>query len=276
MPERPIVAPEELAPLLGDPLLRIADTRWYLDDPGMGRVNFEGGHLPGATFVDLDTHLVARTGPGRHPLPDRADFAATMGALGFGDRHLIVAYDDRGGAVAARLWWMLRWIGHPSVRVLDGGITAWRRTGLPLTTEHIAHPPDVMTVGPASTRTIERTGLAGRLGRVTLIDARAPERYRGEEEPIDPIAGHIPTALSVPYQGNLAPDERFLPAEVLAARFATATPPVLYCGSGVTACHNALAMAVAGLPEPILYPGSWSDWSTAGMPAAIGPEAGVA
>lgn len=264
----------DLAELLGDPSARIADTRWYLDEPDRGRADYEAGHLPGAIHVHLEHHLSASSGPGRHPLPAPAAFASTMASLGFGDDHRIVAYDDGGGAVAARLWWMLRWIGHTEVQVLNGGLTAWLDAGLPLTTDVPGHPMAEMTVGESPTRTIDRDRLAANLGSVELFDARAPERYRGEEEPVDPVAGHIPTAHSRPYEENLGPDERFLSPEALAARLATPEPPVLYCGSGVTACHNALAMAVAGLPEPTLYPGSWSDWSTAGMPAAVGSNPG--
>jgi thiosulfate/3-mercaptopyruvate sulfurtransferase len=275
VPEHPLIATGDLAARLDEPNLRIADCRWYLEDLELGRVNYGAGHIPGAVYIDLEQHLSADEGPGRHPLPTREGFAAAMGAIGFGDDHLIVAYDDRGGAVAARLWWMLRWIGHDRVRVLDGGLTAWEADDRPLTTDVSVYAAATMTVGETSTRTIDRTGLSQRLGTVDLFDARGPERYRGDEEPVDPVAGHIPTAHSRPCEENLASDERFLPAAELAARFATSDPPVLYCGSGVTACHNALAMAVAGLPEPILYPGSWSDWSTVGMPAATGSNPGA-
>jgi thiosulfate/3-mercaptopyruvate sulfurtransferase len=280
MPEQLIPA-DDLARLLGDPDLRIADTRWYLAEPEGGRAAYDESHIPGAIFVDLDRDLSAAAGPGRHPLPPPAEFAATMGRLGIGDRHLVVAYDDRGGAVAARLWWMLREVGHHNVRVLDGGIQAWTTAGLPVTSEAAAFPPAELTVRPPLTRSIERESLRSRLGTVVLLDARAAERYRGDEEPVDPVAGHIPTARSAPYEGNLAADGRLLAAADLAARFRDLgaggdRDVVVYCGSGVNACHHALAMAVAGLPEPILYGGSWSDWSTAGLPAATGDDPGHA
>jgi thiosulfate/3-mercaptopyruvate sulfurtransferase len=280
MPE-PLISADELAALLEDPDLRIADTRWYLAEPEQGRAAYDEAHIPGAVYVDVDRDLSAAAGPGRHPVPPPAEFAATMGRLGIGDRHLVVAYDDRGGAVAARLWWMLREVGHTAVRVLDGGIQAWAAAGHPVTPEPADHPPAELTVRPPLTRSIEREPLRSRLGTVVLLDARAAERYRGEEEPVDPVAGHIPTARSAPYEGNLDDAGRLLPAAELAARFrglgaGGERDVVVYCGSGVNACHHALAMAVAGLPEPILYGGSWSDWSTAGLPAATGADPGPA
>jgi thiosulfate/3-mercaptopyruvate sulfurtransferase len=274
----PLITPEELAGSLSDPGLRIADTRWYLGEPDRGYRGYLEGHVPGAAFVELDRDLTASTGPGRHPLPDRETFAATMGRLGMGDEHRIVVYDDRSGVIAGRLWWMLRDIGHPSVRVLDGGLAAWVAAGLTVTTEATSLRPAAMTVRPGPTRRIDRTGLAARLGAVTVLDARAPERYRGETEPVDPVAGHIPTALSAPTADNLDAAGRFRPAADLAAHYRRLAPSgevVASCGSGVFACHDILAMVAAGLPEPILYPGSWSDWSTAGMPAATGAEPGT-
>lgn len=262
--------------MLDDPLVRIADTRWYLGEPDRGTAAYAAGHLPGAVFVDLEHHLSSHPGPGRHPLPTREEFAARIGALGFGDDHLVVAYDDRGGAIAARLWWMLRWIGHDRVRVLDGGMTAWAADGLPTEVGIGSQRPAAMSVHDPLTRRIDREELAAGLGSIRLFDARAPERYRGDEEPIDPIGGHIPTALDRPYEGALGPDDRFLPASDLAAMFGRDDrETVVYCGSGVTACHDILAMVTAGLPEPILYPGSWSDWSSSGMPVAIGPQPGT-
>ena len=302
-----------LAASLGDPDLRIADVRWSLAAPGGGRAAYATSHLPGAVFIDLDTVLTARVGPGRHPLPDPAAFAAALAALGIGRGHRVVAYDDAGGTVAARLWWMLDALGHPSVAVLDGGISAWRAAGLPLTVDVPAHPPaePVATPVPGSAwpRTIDRPTLAGRLRDVRLLDARAPERYRGEIEPIDRVPGHIPTAVSLPTSALLGGDGRFLAPDGLAARFAAAgvgpvdagtwpvsagTRPVgaggspggaapgeagarevvVACGSGVNACQLALAMRQAGLPDPLLYPGSYSDWSQSGMPIATSAEPG--
>jgi thiosulfate/3-mercaptopyruvate sulfurtransferase len=255
--------------------LRLADVRWWLTDPGKGRRDYGDGHLPGAVFVDADTDLVGATGPGRHPLPSPAAFAARMAALGFGDDDAIVAYDDTGGTIAARLWWMLDDLGHPEVHVLDGGIQAWTAIGGPLTRVIPDPPPAALTLRGAWSRTIDRDELAARLGRVTLIDARAGERYRGETEPVDPVAGHIPTAISLPTAGNLGPDGRFLEPGALQTRFGALDGEVVTsCGSGVNACHHALAMRVAGLPDPILYPGSYSDWSRTGMPVATGEAPG--
>jgi thiosulfate/3-mercaptopyruvate sulfurtransferase len=201
-----------------------------------------------------------------------------MAELGFGDEDLIVAYDDAGGGIAARLWWMLDDLGHRDVAVLDGGIQTWVDAGFPLAREVPTYPPARLKLAPAWSNVIDREGLVPRLGSVVLLDARAPERYRGEIEPVDPVAGHIPTALSAPNTANLGSDGRFLPAEVLTERFwalgTTGRQVVSSCGSGVTACHNALAMRVAGLPDPLLYPGSYSDWSRSGLPVAIGPEPG--
>ena len=227
-------------------------------------------------FVDLDADLSAPAGPGRHPLPSPAAFAARMAELGLDDESDVVVYDDAGGTVAARLWWMLDDLGHSRVSVLDGGIAAWTAIGGPLTAAITAYPRGRLNLHDRWTRTIDRDALAARLGSVSLIDARAPERYRGDVEPVDAVPGHIPTAVSRPTAGNLGPDGRFLAPEVLRARFDTLGPEVLtYCGSGVNACHNALAMRVAGLPDPLLYPGSYSDWAGTGMPIATGSEPGI-
>lgn len=265
----PLVGVAALAARLDDPAWRVADCRWYLGEPERGRRAYDSGHLPGAVYVDLERHLSAPEGPGRHPLPDLADFAAAMGGLGIGTDHTVVAYDDRGGAVAARLWWLLRHAGHEAAYVLDGGLSAWQAAGLPTTTEVPCHPVAELRAGPGAMPTVDRDELRARLGEVTLVDARAPARYRGDEEPVDPVAGHIPTAVNVPYEGNLGDDQRFLDPAELRARYPEAAGPVVaYCGSGVTACHDLLAMEVAGLAGGALYPGSWSDWATAGYPAA--------
>jgi thiosulfate/3-mercaptopyruvate sulfurtransferase len=271
----PLVTAAWLLEHADDPAVRIADTRWYLADPTGGHAAYHEGHIPDAVYVSLDHHLSAPEGPGRHPLPDREDFAVCMGSLGFGDDHLVVAYDDRGGAIAARLWWMLRDIGHDRVAVLDGGIQAWTASGGDLETEPPSPVPATMTVRAPLTTQIDRETLRQRLGTIPLIDARAPDRYRGETEPIDPVAGHIPTARNAPYEGNLNEDLTFADAAELRHRFESlgaGDETVVYCGSGVTACHGILAMTVAGLPEPTLYPGSWSDWSTSRGPVATGDE----
>jgi thiosulfate/3-mercaptopyruvate sulfurtransferase len=278
MAEGPLVSAHRLRERLDDPLLRIADTRWYLDEPPRGRREYVTAHLPGAVYVDLEAHLTGLTGPGRHPLPEPDEFAVTMGALGIGDEHDVVAYDDRGGAIAARLWWQLRNIGHLNVWLLDGGMPAWTKAGYPVTSSPGLPPPAQTTVRTGPTRTIDRETLIRRLHEVILLDARSPERYRGEVEPLDPVAGHIPGAVSAPLEENLDPDGCFLDPASLADRFralgADHDNVVVSCGSGVTGCHLAVAMIIAGLPEPALYPGSWSDWCTADMPAATGPEPG--
>jgi len=290
-----LISAADLAALLEDPGVRIADVRWSLAAPAAGRLAYAEAHLPGAVFVDLDTVLTAPSGPGRHPLPDPAVFAAALGALGIGRGHRIVAYDDAGGTVAARLWWMLDALGHTRGAVLDGGIGAWRDAGLPLTADVRAldEAAPIAELPRTWPHTIPREQLEPRLGSLILLDARAPERYRGEIEPIDPVAGHIPTAVNAPTATFLGADGRFLPAEALAARFAAlggATggagadagsapgdrPVVVSCGSGVNACQLALAMRAAGLPDPLLYPGSYSDWSRAGMPIATGDAPGDA
>jgi thiosulfate/3-mercaptopyruvate sulfurtransferase len=271
-----LISPEDLLARIDDPRLRVADVRWWLSDPGKGRRDYAEGHLPAAVFVDVDTDLVTRgDGPGRHPLPSPAVFAARMAALGFGDEHEIVAYDDAGGTIAARLWWMLDDLGHRSVQVLDGGIAAWAAAGGRVTDEVTIHSPATLTLRDTWTRVIDREALVPRLGAVSLIDARAAERYRGDVEPVDPAPGHIPTAHSLPTGGNLDADGRFLDPDALRLRFAPLGDEVVTsCGSGITACHNALAMRVAGLPDPLLYPGSYSDWSRSGMPVATGDDPG--
>ena len=269
----PLISTAEASALLDDAGVRFVDCRWYLGEPEQGPAAYAAGHLPGAVYADLETHLSVPDGPGRHPLPAPEEFAATLWALGVGDEHLVIAYDDRGGAIASRLWWMLRWIGHDRVRVLDGGLTAWRAAGHPVTGSVPDHPPAALSVRAPLTRQIDREDLAARLGSTAVLDARAPERYRGDEEPIDPVAGHVPTALNRPYESTLGPDERFLPPAELAAFFGPMDEEtVVYCGSGVTACHAIVAMLHAGLPEPMLYPGSWSDWSSSGLEVAIGPD----
>jgi thiosulfate/3-mercaptopyruvate sulfurtransferase len=277
----PLISAETLQTHLPDADLRVVDTRWYLGRPGEGRRAYDAGHVPGAVFLDIDGDLAVAPGRGlrgRHPLPDPAAFARRLEEAGIGDEHRVVVYDDVGGWVAARLWWMLDSLGHAVVTVLDGGIGAWLAAGASLSTEVPAFAPGRLSLAAGWRRTIDREMLLGRLGSVTVLDARGAPRYRGETEPIDPVAGHIPTSLSAPTDGNLGADGRFLSPAALRARFAAfgepSRPVVTSCGSGVAACANALAMRVAGLPDPILYPGSWSDWSTAGFPVATGPEPG--
>lgn len=273
-----LISVDELGRRIGSDDLRVADVRWYLQRPGDGRRAYEAGHIPGAIHLDLDTELSAGESPGRHPLPTPTAFAQRLGRAGIGDEHMVVAYDDTGGTAAARLWWMLDNLGHQRVAVLDGGLGAWLAAGRRLSTDVPNWPPAQLNLAAEWTKVIDRQGLAGRLGSLALLDARAPERYRGEVEPIDPAAGHIPTAVSAPTGGNLTEGGVFLPPDLLRSRFdalaAGHAEIVTSCGSGTTACHNALAMRVAGMPDPILYVGSFSDWSRSAMPVATGPEPG--
>ncbi len=274
----PLVTSRWLGEHLYDGTLRLADCRWYLGEPARGPNEYRRGHIPGAVYVSLDDDLSAPTGAGRHPLPEPEDYAAHLSSMGFGDDVIVVAYDDRGGAVASRLWWMLRSIGHPAVAVLDGGLTHWVAEGRQVSTRPGEYPAALLTVRDRP-RTVDAEDLESRLGTVALIDARDGDRYRGEREPVDPIAGHIPTAVSVPMAGNLGDDERFLQPAELRARYEAAgaggTETIVYCGSGVTACHDILAMEVAGLTPAALYPGSWSDWGSSGLPIATGDDPGT-
>jgi thiosulfate/3-mercaptopyruvate sulfurtransferase len=260
-PVEPLIEVEELADRLGE--VDVVDIRWALTDPNHGRATYAEGHVPGAVFADLDSDLSGPPGPGRHPLPTVAEFAATLGRLGIGPDDEVVAYDDVGGTVAARLWWMLRSIGHTGSRLLNGGYGAWVAAGHPVETGHRAPEPATYPVPSRFTGTIDRD----HLDQVTLIDARAPERYRGEVEPVDPKAGHIPGAVNRPATRNLAPDGRFLETDELAMMYEGLGERVaVSCGSGVTSCHDALAMVIAGLGMPDLYVGSFSEWSRLGLP----------
>ncbi|MGZ8437275.1 MAG: sulfurtransferase [Candidatus Limnocylindrales bacterium] len=277
----PVMTPLDLSARLDSPEIRVVDVRWVLGAPGRGRQSYAADHLPGAVFLDVDDDLTAAEGPGRHPLPSPIAFRERLAAAGIGSRHLVVAYDDVGGWVAARLWWMLDDLGHHDVAVLDGGYQAWVAEGQPVTALVPEYPAEQLDLADAWTNTIDRAGVIERLGEIVLLDARGGPRYRGETEPIDPLPGHIPTAISAPTDGNLGPDGRLLDRATLAERFGAlgadgSTGPVITsCGSGVSACMNSLAMRVAGLPDPILYPGSYSDWSRAGLPVATGPEPGL-
>ncbi|HEX7345523.1 MAG TPA: sulfurtransferase [Candidatus Limnocylindrales bacterium] len=277
---RPLVSVSALAAVIDDPALRVVDCRWYLGRPGEGVLAYEAGHLPGALHLDIDADLTAPSGPGRHPLPDPVVFRRRLEDVGIGDEHTVVAYDDVGGWVAARLWWMLDDLGHEAVAVLDGGIGAWTEAGLPLTTVVPTWPSASLTLREWWGRVVERDGLWASLGSVRLLDARAGARYRGETEPIDAYPGHIPTAMSAPTDANLGPDGRFLNAEERAGRYralgadGSAGEVIVSCGSGVSATHDALALRIAGLPDARLYPGSYSDWTQQGWPVATGPDPG--
>ena len=274
----PLVSVDWLADHLTDTSLRIADVRWSLVGPP-GHERYADGHLPGAVFLDADRELSSPgEGPGRHPVPTAARLAAVLGRAGIGDKHVVVAYDDAGGSIAARLWWLYRHFGHGGAcAVLDGGIAAWTAAGRGLTSNAATHPAARWTLGePADdlVGTDEVAALAAE-GEAVLLDARAGERYRGETEPIDPRAGHIPGAVSAPFAANLGPDGRFLPPAVLRARYTSLgagdRPVVAYCGSSLSATHDLLALELAGIDDGSLYEGSWSDWSSdPSRPAATG------
>nr|WSY51149.1 sulfurtransferase [Streptomyces sp. NBC_00886] len=260
----------------------LLDIRWQLsvakaagEPPFDGRAEYAVGHIPGAVYVDLDEELASAPGTrGRHPLPDTARFGAAMRRAGVSADRPVVVYDGGQGWAAARAWWLLRWTGHPDVRVLDGGLTSWEgslETDAPLPTEGDFTPE------PGAVQLLDADGAAALARSGVLFDARAGERYRGEVEPIDRVGGHIPGALSAPTNENVGADGRFLPAEELAARFkclgaTEGTGVGVYCGSGVSGAHEVLALAVAGIPAG-LYVGSWSEWSSdPERPVAVGPD----
>ena len=268
-----LIDPIEVQALEGDVVL--LDVRWRLDVPDGGPA-YREGHLPGAVYVDLERELAGPPVPGggRHPLPPVAALQEAARRWGVREESVVVAYDELGGMSAARVWWLLRDAGLSDVRVLDGGLGAWRRAALPLETGDVLAEPGDVVLAPGHLPVLDADGVAGFSG--ALLDARAGERYRGEVEPIDPRAGHIPGALSAPTAGNLGADGRFLSPEALRARFAGLGvdidgPVAAYCGSGITASHELLALAVAGV-DAALYPGSWSAWSSdPSRPAAVGP-----
>lgn len=271
----PLVSPEWLVDHLNEPDLRVIDFRWYLDGRD-GYQSYLGGHIPAAVFVGMHD-VTGEEGPGRHPLPSADRFAAGIRAAGVSNATRVVACDDVSGSNAARLWWLLRHFGHALVAVLDGGVQAWP---CELATDDVKVPPGDFTPGPPlDAGVLDHVAVRDRDPALILLDARLGERYRGEVEPVDARPGHIPGALSLPWKDNLGPDGRFLPADELRQRYqalgvTNASQVVAYCGSGVTACHDLLALEVAGLPGARLYEGSWSDWSRRSeLPAATGPDA---
>ncbi|MGW4798763.1 sulfurtransferase [Nonomuraea sp. NPDC004297] len=259
----PLITPAELA-ALDD--VTVLDVRWRLGGPP-GLELYREGHIDGAAYCDLDADLAAPPGRGgRHPLPDPAAFQRAMRRLGVRDGRPVVVYDDTGAMSAARAWWALRYFGHHDVRVLDGGLPAWAEAGLPVTKEIPEPAAGDFTARPGGMPSLTADEAAALAARGVLLDARAGERYRGEVEPVDPVAGHVPGAVSAPTTENVGPDGRFHAPEALRARFAglgvrEGAETGAYCGSGVTAAHEVLALAVAGLPAT-LYVGSWSDWIT--------------
>lgn len=272
MPFRTIIDTGTLAKFIGDPSVAIVDCRFKLDDLGWGAGDYETRHIPGAVFADLDQDLSAvKTGlNGRHPLPDPATFAGTLSRLGIDASVQVVAYDQDSGMYASRFWWMLRWMSHDNVAVLDGGFAKWLAEGRETTLGRELRPHRTFGGAPRMEMLVGAQEVAALSGRPDwrLVDARAPERFRGENETIDKRAGHIPGALNHFFKWNLDEHNVMHPVDDLRARFEgslAGTPPeqvVCYCGSGVTACQNLLAMEHAGLAGAKLYPGSWSEWSS--------------
>ncbi|MGV8882021.1 MAG: sulfurtransferase [Rhodoglobus sp.] len=262
-----LVSADELAAeLWSEKPPRVLDVRWRLDKPD-GRDDYRDGHIPDAVYVDLDHELASHGDPrdGRHPLPSEAEFQATVRAWGINDGDRVVVYDDLKNLSAARAWWMLRYAGIADVRLLDGSLRAWTDAGHPLETGEVQPQPGSAVLRYGALPTIEMDEAAALPERGILIDARAGERYRGEVEPVDPRAGHIPGAVNAPTAENVDASGQFLPAEVLRARFealgvSSDGAVGVYCGSGVTAAHEVAALAIAGF-DAALYPGSWSQWS---------------
>ncbi len=273
MPHTTLLAPSDLRAHLDDPAWAIVDCRFSLADTERGRRAYREAHIPGAVYAHLDDDLSGSIVPGvtgRHPLAAVDAFAQTLSAWGIDAGVQVAAYDDFGGGIAARLWWMLRWLGHDAVAVLDGGWPAWQQNSFPTRSGEETRLPRAFVPQPRPEWIVgvDEVNVRRADPSYRLLDARAAERYRGEHEPIDPVAGHIPGAISAPFANNLDADGCFLPPEALRARFeallgdATPERTICYCGSGVTAAHNLLALAHAGLGEARLYPGSWSHWIT--------------
>ena len=271
----PLISTAELAGALEGPdPPTVLDVRWSLGGPA-GAALFEAGHIPGASFVDLDRELAGAPGAGRHPLPDAAAFQAAMRSHGVSATRPVVVYDAGPGLSAARAWWDLRYFGHRDVRLLDGGYAAWVAEGRAVTASGPAPVAGDFTASPGHMAVVDAAGAAALAGQGVLLDVRAPERFRGEVEPVDPVAGHIPGARNLPAAANVDAGGRFLPPADLAARFAAvgATPAVqvgAYCGSGVNAAQAVLALELGGI-DAALYVGSWSDWvSDERRPVATG------
>jgi thiosulfate/3-mercaptopyruvate sulfurtransferase len=265
-----LVSTEDLAAHLDDPAWIVFDCRFTLTDPNGGRQAYEKNHIPGARYVHLDDDLSAPVSPtsGRHPLPDPVTFADKLCAWGVGVNKQVVVYDDSFGSMAVRMWWMLRWLGHPGVALLDGGLPKWNREKRPLT----AASPEIHKAAcaclPEPTQIVDAHEVlrASQAKDALIIDARPDRRFTGEFEPLDPVAGHIPGSINWSFEENLDIDGTYLPPEALRENYQAllkgrpAWQVIHSCGSGVTACHNLLAMEIAGLPGSRLYPGSWSEW----------------
>lgn len=269
MAYRTLISPADLAAHVADPRWRIFDCRHDLTDAQAGERAYREAHIPEARFLHLDRDLSgAKTGKnGRHPLPDPATLSQRLARDGVSNNTQVVAYDDSGGMFAARLWWLLRWLGHPDVAVLDGGLSAWRKGGLPVTDIIPATSPARFS-WKLSQPTADVDYVQAHLSReeMLVVDARAPDRFRGENETLDPVGGHLPSAVNRFFKDNLDADGRFKSAAQLKQEWQAllknipSAAVVSQCGSGVTACHNLLALEVAGLSGAALYPGSWSEW----------------
>jgi thiosulfate/3-mercaptopyruvate sulfurtransferase len=273
-----LISAVELAAHIADPKWVVIDCRHDLMDLSAGRAAYNAGHLPGARFADMETQLSGAKYDahgafrGRHPLPEQTALIDTLRRWGIDDDTQVVAVDAHGGMYAARLWFLLRWVGHAAVAVLDGGMQAWEAIGQTLDTAIPAPAPGTITVQPALVATLDANQV---LVHGNIVDARAPDRFRGENETMDPVGGHIPGAKNRFFKDNLTADGKFKDAAQLRAELAPvvgdAASSVMQCGSGVTACHNLLALEVAGMPGAKLYPGSWSEWvSDAARPVATG------
>lgn len=282
-----LISPQELAAHLDDPNWIVFDCRFLLSQPNEKEAYYLKAHIAGAAYAHLDRDLSAPIIPGvtgRHPLPTPEEAARRFGRMGIGPGMQVVAYDDQGGSLAAvRLWWMLRWLGHDAVAVLDGGWQGWLSEDLPLQSGRETRPPQTFIARPRQGMylTTEQVDQLRRDPSYRVIDVRAPERYRGEVEPIDPVAGHIPGAINAPYTDNLNAEGKFRSPEELRAYYQAllgetpAERTVFYCGSGVTSIHSVLAMLIAGMGEAKLYAGSWSEWiADRRRPVATGPEPG--
>jgi thiosulfate/3-mercaptopyruvate sulfurtransferase len=278
-----LIEAEELSGRLEERVIRVFDCRFDLAQPDAGRGAYAAGHIPGAVYADLNRDLSAPQTPrsGRHPLPAPAAFEARLRAFGVNRDSVVVAYDAGNGMYASRLWWMLRWLGHEAVFVLHGGLRRWVELGMPVETSVPQPGPGNFIARPRPDMQVDAAGVLARAADPAwrLLDARAPERYRGDVEPIDAVAGHVPGAVNHPFARSLGGDDRLLPRDELRAAFARtldgvpAGRAIAMCGSGVTACHLLLAMEHAGLAGARLYPGSWSEWSRdPSRPVARGAE----
>lgn len=280
-----LISPEKLFAKLEQPDLCVVDCRFNLLQPGAGRASFLQAHIPGAVYANLDDDLSGPLRPdsGRHPLPEPSDLARTFGNLGIANDTTVVAYDDATGALAARAWWLLRWLGHTRVAVLDGGMSCWQALGLPCDSGEARPLHRQLSATRGSGRVLTSADIVANLRAADsfcLVDAREPDRFSGEREPIDPVAGHIPGARNLPCAWNIAANGRWKSGAELREVWARVVPdaprpPVgVMCGSGVTACQLVLSGLLAGLAEPGLYAGSWSEWiRDPRLPKALGPAA---